>query len=48
MPKTGEVAYFIPDPDMGYADPDTSAAEGVWVGPNGVILWGGGGPQSRH
>ena len=44
--KTGEVGYFIPDPDMGYADPDTSAAEGVWVGPNGVIYGAEVGPKA--
>jgi DNA-binding beta-propeller fold protein YncE len=44
--KTGEVAYFIPDPDMGHADPDTSAAEGVWVDPNGVIYGAEVGPKA--
>ena len=44
--KTGEVGYFIPDPDMGHADPDTSAAEGVWVDPNGVIYGAEVGPKA--
>jgi DNA-binding beta-propeller fold protein YncE len=44
--KTGEVVYFIPDPDMGHADPDTSAAEGVWVDPNGVIYGAEVGPKA--
>jgi sugar lactone lactonase YvrE len=44
--KTGEVAYFIPDPDLGHADPDTSAAEGVWVDPNGVIYGAEVGPKA--
>ena len=37
--------YFIPDPDMGHAKPDTSAAEGVWVDPNGVIYGAEVGPR---
>ncbi len=44
--KTGQVDYFIPDPDMGHADPDTSAAEGVWVDPNGVIYGAEVGPKA--
>ncbi|HXL71070.1 MAG TPA: peptidyl-alpha-hydroxyglycine alpha-amidating lyase family protein [Rhizomicrobium sp.] len=44
--KTGEVGYFIPDPDMGHADPDTSAAEGLWVDPNGVIYGAEVGPKA--
>ena len=44
--KTGDVDAFIPDPDMGHADPDTSAAEGVWVDPNGVIYGAEVGPKA--
>jgi sugar lactone lactonase YvrE len=44
--KTGEVAYFIPDPDLGHADPDTSAAEGLWVDSNGVIYGAEVGPKA--
>jgi DNA-binding beta-propeller fold protein YncE len=44
--KTGDVDSFIPDPDMGHADPDTSAAEGVWVDPNGVIYGAEVGPKA--
>jgi DNA-binding beta-propeller fold protein YncE len=44
--RTGDVVYFIPDPDMGHADPDTSAAEGAWVDPNGVIYGAEVGPKS--
>jgi sugar lactone lactonase YvrE len=44
--KTGEVGYFIPDPDMGHADPDTSAAEGLWVDTNGVIYGAEVGPKA--
>ena len=44
--KTGEVASFIPDPDRGHADPDTSAAEGLWVDPNGVIYGAEVGPKA--
>jgi sugar lactone lactonase YvrE len=44
--KTGEVTAFIPDPDMGHADPDTSAAEGVWVDRDGVIYGAEVGPKA--
>lgn len=44
--KTGQVDYFIPDPDLGHANPDTSAAEGVWVDPNGVIYGAEVGPKA--
>ncbi|HXR95738.1 MAG TPA: peptidyl-alpha-hydroxyglycine alpha-amidating lyase family protein [Rhizomicrobium sp.] len=44
--KTGDVDFFIPDPDLGHADPDTSAAEGVWVDPNGVIYGAEVGPKA--
>jgi hypothetical protein len=43
--KTGEVKYFIPDPDLGHADPHSSAAEGVWVDSNGVIYAAEVGPK---
>ena len=44
--KTGDVDSFIPDPDMGHANPDTSAAEGVWVDPSGVIYGAEVGPKA--
>ena len=44
--KTGEVTAFIPDPDLGHANPDTSAAEGVWVDKNGVIYGAEVGPKA--
>jgi sugar lactone lactonase YvrE len=44
--RTGEVTAFIPDPDAGHADPDTSAAEGVWADGNGVIYGAEVGPKA--
>ena len=44
--RTGEVTAFIPDPDMGHADPDTSAAEGVWADAAGNIYGAEVGPKA--
>lgn len=44
--KTGEVTAFIPDPDLGHANPDTSAGEGVWADPDGVIYGAEVGPKA--
>jgi sugar lactone lactonase YvrE len=44
--RTGEVTAFIPDPELGHANPDTSAAEGVWADADGVIYGAEVGPKA--
>ena len=44
--KTGEVTAFIPDPDFGHANPDTSAGEGVWADKDGNIYGAEVGPKA--
>lgn len=44
--KTGEVTAFILDPDFPHGDPDTSAAEGVWVDTAGNIYGAEVGPKA--
>lgn len=44
--KTGDVTAFIPDPDLGHANPDTSAGEGVWADAEGVIYGAEVGPKA--
>jgi NHL repeat len=44
--KTGEVTAFIPDPDAGHANPDTSAGEGVWADKDGNIYGAEVGPKA--
>ena len=44
--RTGEVTAFIPDPDAGHANPDTSAGEGVWADKDGNIYGAEVGPKA--